>query len=746
MSLNIKANVPINTSLESSLTYGGVTYSGASGASGTSGSSSTGTVSIADVTNLQTSLDAKLNDVTTAIGTNVTVTGTDLNLLNGLAAYGLTSADLKKLADVNSATSTEIDYLSGVTSSIQTQLDGKVNNNYAVADQIHVSTGSATYVAASLADVLSGTVGVGYDINSLKAPSADFNMNGHKITNISAPANATDVANKSYVDIAIAGVASPSTMTADLDMDGFKIIMDNPGNVYFNNSTANQTTLVANGTNYVWSNGEYNVGGAKITNALDPVAAQDLATKNYVDVLVANTTLPNAMTGDLDMDGNKIILDAGAGTYFKNSTNGQTTLVVGSTSYTFKDNELDAGGAVITNASNPSNAQDVATKNYVDTSFIGVSGGTMTGNLVLSGSVRYYGDELSGTPTYTFNGDADTGIGSDSANKVILYSSGSNILEVLNSAGVGSSIVMGSTDSVRVPIGTTAQRPSTPVQGDLRYNSDTKVFEGYVFGGWADLSASPNVLQSANNLSDLTSVSTAITNLGLDSGGASDIWINYTGDTMTGDLKFNGGRVLNSNGSATFPSYTFDNDQDTGLYVSGTNEMSVAVNGTQHSKFMQTGEIAPATDSTQDLGTSTLKWKRIHGVTTSATYADLAERYEADAVYEEGTVLVIGGTKEVTVTDVYGDTGVAGIVSINPAFRMNDDVSKESWPFVALAGRVPCKVTGPISKGDRLGTSSIPGHAASLEEAEVEPGSVIGIALEDNISGQGIIEVMVRSA
>jgi len=83
-----------------------------------------------------------------------------------------------------------------------------------------------------------------------------------------------------------------------------------------------------------------------------------------------------------------------------------------------------------------------------------------------------------------------------------------------------------------------------------------------------------------------------------------------------------------------------------------------------------------------------------------ATYAaDLAENYEGDRDYEVGTVLVFGGDKEVTTTNVKNDTRVAGVVSNTAAFSMY-----EACPglknLVALQGRVPCKVVGKIKKGD----------------------------------------------
>jgi hypothetical protein len=86
------------------------------------------------------------------------------------------------------------------------------------------------------------------------------------------------------------------------------------------------------------------------------------------------------------------------------------------------------------------------------------------------------------------------------------------------------------------------------------------------------------------------------------------------------------------------------------------------------------------------------------GTATSAQYADLAEKYLPDADYESGTVVTIGGEKEVTASE-WGKRAI-GVISTNPAFMMNKDL--EGGVYVALKGRVPVKVVGRIKKGDEL--------------------------------------------
>lgn len=132
------------------------------------------------------------------------------------------------------------------------------------------------------------------------------------------------------------------------------------------------------------------------------------------------------------------------------------------------------------------------------------------------------------------------------------------------------------------------------------------------------------------------------------------------------------------------------------------------------------------------------------GTATAAYYADLAERYEADAVYEPGTVLVIGGNKEVTVTSDFSDTKVIGVVSTNPAYMMNAGAgSDDTHPYIALRGRVPVKVVGTVLRGDLLVTSAFPGYAQAYDAATCNPNAVFAKALGSNTSGYGVVESVI---
>jgi len=133
----------------------------------------------------------------------------------------------------------------------------------------------------------------------------------------------------------------------------------------------------------------------------------------------------------------------------------------------------------------------------------------------------------------------------------------------------------------------------------------------------------------------------------------------------------------------------------------------------------------------------------LNTVASSARYADLAERYEADNEYTTGTVLIIGGSKEVTTTNQRASTAVAGVVSENPAYRMNSEAGTDkTHPYIALKGRVLCRVVGNVLKGDLLVTSTRPGYAEVYQTGD-SPLAVIGCALSDFIGENGTVEIKV---
>ena len=138
----------------------------------------------------------------------------------------------------------------------------------------------------------------------------------------------------------------------------------------------------------------------------------------------------------------------------------------------------------------------------------------------------------------------------------------------------------------------------------------------------------------------------------------------------------------------------------------------------------------------------------VHALATSAQYADVAERFEADALMTPGAVVMVGGEAEITETTSDLSDQVFGVISEQPAYAMNAAAgNNESHPFVAMTGRTPVRVTGAVNKGDRLVTSSIKGCARAAATGEsITPFNVIGRALESSSdTGIKLVNCAVRT-
>jgi hypothetical protein len=142
-----------------------------------------------------------------------------------------------------------------------------------------------------------------------------------------------------------------------------------------------------------------------------------------------------------------------------------------------------------------------------------------------------------------------------------------------------------------------------------------------------------------------------------------------------------------------------------------------------------------------NIGTSSTYFNTVFAQATSAQYADLAENYVADADYAPGTVVVFGGEAEITISKDAADERVAGVISTQPAHLMN--AGQPGLP-VALRGRVPVQVIGPVFKGDSLVTSSTSGHAQSVGRDRSYAQAVFAKSVETNTSpGEKIITAVI---
>lgn len=163
------------------------------------------------------------------------------------------------------------------------------------------------------------------------------------------------------------------------------------------------------------------------------------------------------------------------------------------------------------------------------------------------------------------------------------------------------------------------------------------------------------------------------------------------------------------------------------------------------------GDILPCDDLTYDIGSSSLRWNDVYGqyfygTAQSAEYSDLAERYEADEEYPAGTVVKIGGEKEITQTTEFCDEDSFAVISSMPALMMNSKAGpNNTHPYVALMGRVPVRVKGKVKKGDRLVASDTAGVAVASKDAKIRP-YAIGRALESKDSAsEGMVMAFVKA-
>jgi hypothetical protein len=162
--------------------------------------------------------------------------------------------------------------------------------------------------------------------------------------------------------------------------------------------------------------------------------------------------------------------------------------------------------------------------------------------------------------------------------------------------------------------------------------------------------------------------------------------------------------------------------------TAGNANIVLTPNGTGNVNFGS--NIMPTANATANIGSATSSFNTVFAKATSAQYADLAENYLADAAYAPGTVIEFGGNSEVTVSTVDHSTAVAGIVSTDPAYLMNSHLQGVYAVAVALIGRVPCRVQGPVKKGSVLVTGTVPGTAMAIDNLKFKPGCVVGKAME----------------
>lgn len=179
--------------------------------------------------------------------------------------------------------------------------------------------------------------------------------------------------------------------------------------------------------------------------------------------------------------------------------------------------------------------------------------------------------------------------------------------------------------------------------------------------------------------------------------------------------------------------------------ISGGNLVTAGVLSV-NSGAAATAIVNAAGNAVGNIGSATSYFNTVFARSTSALYADVAERFAADDVYEAGTVVELGGAAEITRARDELSDNVFGVISTQAAFLMNGGAGSDiTHPPVAMTGRVPVRVLGEVRKGDRL-VSAGDGYARAAKAGEATHFNVIGRALENKTTTEpGTVEAIVRT-
>lgn len=265
--------------------------------------------------------------------------------------------------------------------------------------------------------------------------------------------------------------------------------------------------------------------------------------------------------------------------------------------------------------------------------------------------------------------------------------------------------------------------------------------------GTVTAASQPNItsvgtLTSLSVTGNVTAGNVIATHFGSGAGLSSITGANVTGTVANATFATSAGSATSATTAGTVTTAAQPNITSVGTLSS----LAVTANITGGNLSVSTGTITAGNivnangNGVGNIGSSVTYYNTVFARATSALYADLAEKFLADQPYEPGTVLVFGGEKEVTISTADSDHRVAGVVSTDPSYLMNSGLTGDYAVELALQGRVPCKVFGPIEKGDLI-VSSHSGHARGAKSAPA--GTIIGKSLVNFDGESGVIEIVV---
>ena len=473
-----------------------------------------------------------------------------------------------------------------------------------------------------------------------------------------------------------------------------------------------------------------NMNSHQIKTLAGPTSDSDAANKEYVDNVLVNTdtvrtgvlgfTMADSATGVINMNSNKII-------------NVATPTATGdAANYGYVNTKANIGALNDITLSSIANNQIL----YYDNSSVGYTGSnakwrnSLLKNANVDSSAAIAQSKLSLNNSTAALSDVDATKGISSFNSANFDATSGYVSIKLNGLAldrmtqIGAGYVLGNKQNVTANVTTVtfADVVNSAISG-----TDTGLLRRSGASQFATIAYS-----SQNNVNSIVQ---------RDSSGnfiAGDLTV--TSLSASGDLS---GANVSASSGVSGATVTSTSEMKAGTEIWLNDEKLLNVNGNVTQMFTQNGDKVMSFGGSQNSPTGKFygTWTLETGATLQSTYADLAEYYEADNSYEYGTVVMLGGDKEITIAKGQGTTKVAGVISRNPAFIMNEKC-KGIKLAVALQGRVPCRVVGSIRKGDLLVVSMVSGVA--MASTDPKAGSIIGKALGDYDSSRvGLLEVLV---
>jgi len=502
--------------------------------------------------------------------------------------------------------------------------------------------------------------------------------------------------------------------------------------------------------------------------------------ENFIRLLenAANTSAPGApLTGQLWYDKTNNVIKVYNGTLFKSisgaissasqptsnvagdlwfdSTNGQLKVYSGTSFITVgpaSTSGQGTSGAIVATVADNVATDHVIVQMYVNNVIVSIfsKDATFTPAAAISGFATI-GPGLNMSTTVSnavFNGTATNADTLDSLNSTSFMrsdaaTSNDTSISVLSDTGL---YIGGDSDGHISVSGTDVRIDNDTQDGDLIF----RVNDGGVV----------TTAMTIDGATSVVNINTSAVATGNVTGGNIITAGQVTAGQVTATGNITGGNLITS-GTLSSPSITATGNVTGGNLVTAGRVVATGnVSGanlttsgivTGGSATVGTGDVAVGSisnnnaDGVGNIGSASVAFNTVHALATSAQYADMAERFHADAEYAPGTVVELGGVNEVTICTEELSTSVFGVVSDKPAYLMNGGAGTDvTHPPIAMSGRVPVNVMGFVTKGDRLVSAGNGlARAATLEESSAF--NVIGRALENKTDTEiGSIEAIVK--